>query len=190
MMKREHLSKHPLDDEISHRGLDLFLKSLDGMKLYFYQSDIDEFNQQRNDLDDMVNGGRRELCLHVFKRLLKRVDERVAMVNELLKGEFDFTADEVLVTDPDKLTYRRHAGRSQGAVAEAAQVRPARAQGRQGEQGRHQGAAAAAVSQLRQADAPDRQQRAAGDVPDVDHQRASIRTPPTWPRRRRRISRS
>src|SRR5688500_18019342 len=43
LMKREHLTKHPLDDEISRRGLDLFIKSLDGMKLYFYQSDIDEF---------------------------------------------------------------------------------------------------------------------------------------------------
>ena len=46
LMKKEHLTKHPLDDEISRRALDLFLKSLDGMKLYFYQSDIDEFNQK------------------------------------------------------------------------------------------------------------------------------------------------
>ena len=63
-MKREHLTKHPLDDEISRRGLDLFIKSLDGMKLYFYQSDIDEFNQKQNDLDDMVAGRRRQLRLH------------------------------------------------------------------------------------------------------------------------------
>src|SRR5688500_8387236 len=35
LMRREHLSKHPLDDEISRRGLDLFIQSLDGMKLYF-----------------------------------------------------------------------------------------------------------------------------------------------------------
>ncbi len=47
LMKREHLSKHPLDDEISRRGLQLFIKSLDGMKLYFYQSDIDELTAAR-----------------------------------------------------------------------------------------------------------------------------------------------
>src|SRR6478735_9305155 len=46
LMRREHLSKHPLDDEISRRGLDQFLKSLDSMKLYFYQSDINEFSQK------------------------------------------------------------------------------------------------------------------------------------------------
>ena len=48
MMKREHLTKHPLNDEISQRALDLFLKSIDGRKLYFYQSDVDEFNKRRN----------------------------------------------------------------------------------------------------------------------------------------------
>jgi len=105
MMKREHLSKHPLDDEISRRALDLFLKSLDGRKLYFYQSDVDEFHLRRNDLDDMINTGDVSFAYTVFNRLLKRVDERLATVNQLLAGEFDFTPDEVLIADPDKLTY-------------------------------------------------------------------------------------
>jgi carboxyl-terminal processing protease len=104
-MKREHLTKHPLDNEISRRGIDLFLKSLDGMKLYFYQSDVDEFMQRRDDLDDMVSAGDLTLAYTVFHRLLKRIDERVALANELLSEEFDFTADETLVTDPDKLTF-------------------------------------------------------------------------------------
>jgi carboxyl-terminal processing protease len=105
LMKKEHLTKHELDDEISQRALDLFISSLDGMKLYFYQSDIDEFNQRRKELDDMVLAGDVSFAYTVFNRLLKRVDERVAMVDELLKEDFDFTADESLVTDPDKLAY-------------------------------------------------------------------------------------
>ena len=75
LMKREHLTKHPLDDEISQRALDLFVDSLDGMKLYFYQSDIDEFNQRRKELDDMVLAGDVSFAYTVFNRLLKRVDE-------------------------------------------------------------------------------------------------------------------
>lgn len=105
MMKREHLTKHPLDDEISRRALDLFLKSVDGRKLYFYQSDVDEFHQRRNDLDDMVNAGDVSFAYTVFNRLLKRVDERLTTVNQLLAGQFDFEADEILVSDADKLTY-------------------------------------------------------------------------------------
>jgi len=105
LMKREHLSKHPLDDEISQRGLELFLKSLDNMKLYFYQADVDEFHQKKNELDDLVGAGDINFAYTVFNRLLKRIDERVALVDELLKGDFDFTKEEVLVTDPDKLSF-------------------------------------------------------------------------------------
>jgi len=109
LMKRDHLSKHPLDDEISRRGLDLFIKSLDGMKLYFLQSDIDEFNQKRNDLDDMVLSGDVSFAYTIFNRLLKRIDERVATAKTLLGGEFDLTADETMITDPDKLTFAANA---------------------------------------------------------------------------------
>ena len=105
LMRREHLSKHPLDDEISRRGLDLFIQSLDGMKLYFTQADIDEFNQKKNDLDDMVQAGDVSFAYTVFNRLLKRIDERVILAKELLNSDFDFTADEVFVTDPDKLKH-------------------------------------------------------------------------------------
>ncbi len=107
LMKREHLSKHPLDDEISRRGLELFLKNLDNMKLYFYQADVDEFNEKKNDLDDLVGSGDIHFAYTVFNRLLKRIDERVALVDELLKGDFDFAADDVLITDPEKLSYPR-----------------------------------------------------------------------------------
>jgi carboxyl-terminal processing protease len=105
MMRRDHLTKHPLDDEISRRALDLFLKSLDSRKLYFYQSDVDEFNQRRNDLDDMVSRGDVSFAYVVFNRLLKRIDERLVTINQLLGSQFDFEADEVLVSDSDKLAY-------------------------------------------------------------------------------------
>ena len=57
LLRREHLSKHPLDDEISRRGLDNYLKNLDGMKVYFTQADVDEFMAQREKLDDMIKRG-------------------------------------------------------------------------------------------------------------------------------------
>lgn len=105
LMKREHLSKHPLDDEISRRGLELFIKNLDSMKLYFYQTDIDEFSQKKNELDDMLLAKDVSYAYTIFGRLLQRVDERVALVDELLGQDFDFTADETLITDPDKLAF-------------------------------------------------------------------------------------
>jgi carboxyl-terminal processing protease len=101
----QHLSKHKLDDEISQRALEQFEKKLDAMKFYFYQSDIDEFAKKRNDLDDMVGAGDVSFAYTVFNVFLKRIDERLVTVRELLKENLDFTVDETLVTDPDKLTY-------------------------------------------------------------------------------------
>jgi carboxyl-terminal processing protease len=109
MMKREHLTKHPLDDEISHRALDEFIKSLDPMKLYFYQSDIDEFNQRRNEIDDMINRGDVQFAYDIYRRLLTRIDERLKLIDTLLDGQFDFTTDDVLVTDYEKLTHPANA---------------------------------------------------------------------------------
>jgi len=105
MMKNDHLTKHPLDDEISRRGLDLFIKSIDGRKLYFLQSDIDEFHKRRNDLDDMISQGDVTFAYTVFNRLLKRVDERLVTVNQILDGDLDFEADETMVLDADKIAF-------------------------------------------------------------------------------------
>jgi len=107
LINKDHLTRHPLDDEISHRAMDLFLKSLDPMKLYLYQSDVDELLKNRNDLDDFVNKGDINFAYQAYNRLLERVDERVAMVNEILAKPIDLTADETMKTDPDKLTYPR-----------------------------------------------------------------------------------
>ncbi|ADB18812.1 carboxyl-terminal protease [Pirellula staleyi DSM 6068] len=106
-MKRDHLSQHPLDDEIARRALTLFIKSLDTQKLYFYQTDIDEFAKSRDQIDDQVSTGDISIAYTIFQRLLKRVDERVDMIDALLQENVDFTTDEVLVTDPDKVNYPR-----------------------------------------------------------------------------------
>lgn len=109
LVKREHLSKHPLDDEISQRALHLFIKSLDNRKLYFTQEDIAAFEQNKNELDDLVNAGDVAIAYTVFNKLLLRIDERVAQIDELLKGDFDFTADETLSTDWDKMEFPKDA---------------------------------------------------------------------------------
>ena len=104
LLRKDHLLKRPLDDEISNRAIKAFLRSLDPMKVYFYQSDIDEFMTKRNELDDFVNNGRLNFAYTVFNRLLKRIDERVKLIDELLKRDFDFTIEESIVTDRDALT--------------------------------------------------------------------------------------
>ncbi len=107
LLKSEHLTRHPLDDEISKRCLGTFVKALDPLKMYFLESDIDEFKAQETDLDDLLKKGNVEFPYHVFQRYLRRLEERVKVAVELVHAEHDFTIDEEMVSDPDAATYAR-----------------------------------------------------------------------------------
>ncbi len=107
LMPRHHISSQGLNDTISERALNLYLKSLDPMKLYFYQSDIDEFQTSSKLIDDMVQNGDLSLAYKIFARFIQRVDERVVVALDLLDNDFDFTKDESIVIDPDAATYAR-----------------------------------------------------------------------------------
>lgn len=104
-MHGQHLSKHPLDDEISERAFDQLLKSLDSMKIYFLQSDIDGFKKDRDRLDEFARAGDMNFAIDVFKVFLKRVDERIAQAQELIDEEQDFTINEDLIIDRDAVNY-------------------------------------------------------------------------------------
>ncbi|HAY79971.1 MAG TPA: tail-specific protease [Planctomycetaceae bacterium] len=107
LMGREHLSKHPLDDEISARGLKSFLESLDPMKVYFTAGDIAEFEQKKKEIDEMIQKGDISFAYTIFNRFLERIEQRVATVDQLLKTDLDFTADEEMVIDRDEATYAK-----------------------------------------------------------------------------------
>lgn len=105
LMERQHFSTKRLNDEISQRALDLYLKNLDPMKVYFTKSDIEDFKQSKDMLDDMAKSGNFDLAFKVFKRFLARVDQRVELAVKLADQEHDFTIDEELVTDRDAIEY-------------------------------------------------------------------------------------
>lgn len=105
LLEKHHLSKRPLDDTIARRGLEMFLKTLDPAKIYLRQQDVDEFRQSRDQLDDMLKRGDVSFSYKVFQRYLKRMDERVGRVDEVVKTDFDYTKDEQWVTDPKQINY-------------------------------------------------------------------------------------
>ncbi|MBI1247218.1 tail-specific protease [bacterium] len=106
LLLRDHLSNAALDDTISQRAFDKFLKFWDPLKLYFTQQDVAEFSQNRNLLDDQVRSGNTEFAHKVYDRFIQRTLQRVQTVDKLLADhKFDFDKDEVFVTDGDKATY-------------------------------------------------------------------------------------
>jgi len=103
----QHLSRHPLDQEMSARCLKIFLKMLDPWKVYFYQSDIDTFQRYKSTAAEMAKNGDLSFAYVVFKTFLERIDERVQMADQLLATPLDFAVDEEMLIDKDKITYAR-----------------------------------------------------------------------------------
>ncbi|HEX3997350.1 MAG TPA: carboxy terminal-processing peptidase [Pirellulales bacterium] len=103
----EHLTRHPLDTEISRRCFKEFMKTLDSYKLYFWQSDFDTFKQSQDELASKISHGDIGFSYQVFETLLTRIDERMKLVDNILANadKLDFSTDEEMVTDPDLTTY-------------------------------------------------------------------------------------
>ncbi len=114
-LEREHFLRRPIDDEIAHRWFDIFIESLDPMKVYFLQSDIDTFRQKRDLLDDLVKRGDVSFAYEVFDRFLKRVDSRLPLIDRLLKTPLDFTKPESIVTDREDTTWAANEAEAEDA---------------------------------------------------------------------------
>jgi carboxyl-terminal processing protease len=106
-LRNGHLSRPEIGDEISKRLFARFLKGLDPNKLYFLQSDIDEFKKDETELDDMLLKGDVSFAYRVHKRLVTRIGERLKLIEELIKAPHDFTLKETMSTDADATTYAK-----------------------------------------------------------------------------------
>jgi carboxyl-terminal processing protease len=107
LLQERHLSRRPLDDESARRAFDLYFRALDSAKVYFLQSDIDEFAAMKDQIDDMLIKGDVSLAFSIFDRFIERVDQRVAMAVEMVDQISDFTVDEEIIVDPKLMDYAK-----------------------------------------------------------------------------------
>ncbi len=105
LMDRKHLSQMRLNDEISQRALAQYFETLDPMKLYFFQSDVDQFQAESSRIDDYVREGDVALAKRIFDVFLQRVNERTAVAQKLVDAPHDFTVDESMDRDPKKIAW-------------------------------------------------------------------------------------
>src|SRR5215471_8787434 len=94
MIESNHILQKPIDDAISAKLLDEFVKQLDPQKMYFLQSDIDRFNKFRTELDDLVKAGNLDFATMVFDTFLTRLGERTELAHKLIDAPHDFTIKE------------------------------------------------------------------------------------------------
>jgi carboxyl-terminal processing protease len=108
VMARYHYKALPLDDEMSEKIFDNYLKWLDSEKLYFTQADLGQLAPMRTKLDDAINNENLTLPFQIYNLYQQRFNERMTYARELLKGKFDFTTDESLQLDREKAAWAKN----------------------------------------------------------------------------------
>ena len=97
MLQNSHFARLPFNPELSHRFLDDYLKDLDFQRLYFTQEDVDGFNEKYGDNLHalLLHGSSIPAATEIYRVFQQRVEQRIALSEEMLKGDaFDFTKNE------------------------------------------------------------------------------------------------
>jgi carboxyl-terminal processing protease len=105
LLERGHMARPAINDEIAVKWCDNFIKDLDPGKYYFLKSDVEAFKKDGKTLDDQIRDGNIDFARRVFDRYLERQDERFKTSMDLLDQKHDFTVDEYVSDDPDKIDY-------------------------------------------------------------------------------------
>jgi carboxyl-terminal processing protease len=105
MVTSRHINHPSIDDALSEKMLDRFIKTWDSQKVYFLQSDIDEFETQKHLLDDKILSGDAEFANTVFDRFLTRMIERTERIGAQIDAEHDFSLEESMVRDAKNLPW-------------------------------------------------------------------------------------
>ncbi len=104
-LRHNHLLQKDLDDAISSQVFDKYLELLDGARVFFLASDIEEFEQYRHQLDDALKRGDLKPAFEIFNLYQARLVERFEFLLGLLDSGIDgfgFTADDWVETDREQ----------------------------------------------------------------------------------------
>ncbi|MEZ2221798.1 carboxy terminal-processing peptidase [Rhizobium sp. RCC_161_2] len=93
-LERFHYKPVPLDDALSVKVMNRFIKSLDPDRAIFLQTDIDTFMASSTKIDDAINREDLNIPFSVFNVYEQRVVDRMSYARSLLGQKFDFSVQE------------------------------------------------------------------------------------------------
>ncbi|WP_146371501.1 hypothetical protein [Symmachiella macrocystis] len=95
-LEEAHISRQPLNDELSSKWFQAYFDWLDPRRMYFLQADLAEFRHFEKSLDDAAKQGRFEFPKLVRQRYRRRVKQAATWAEEFLAREQEFTNHEEL----------------------------------------------------------------------------------------------
>lgn len=99
ILSNNHYERVTLDDSLSAEMFNRYLDALDYSRIYFLQSDIQNFEIYRMSFDDDLKVGNLTGCYEMYETFKARFDERYAYLSKRVSEGFDFNSDETFNTD-------------------------------------------------------------------------------------------
>ncbi len=108
VLEKGHYDAKDINDQFSEEVFDNFVESLDPIKRYFLQSDIEDFMVYRSEIDDQILARELEFFSIVYDRLDVRIKEAQTYYPEILDIAFDYSINEEVDVDYENLEYAKN----------------------------------------------------------------------------------
>ncbi|MBL4704227.1 MAG: carboxy terminal-processing peptidase [Flavobacteriales bacterium] len=107
-LQHDHYAPIDIDDSFSEKVFDTYMERLDYGKRFYLQEDIDKFQKDRTKLDDYILQQDFTFFNSLHKVRAKRIGQIENYYTEILSNPFDFTLNDSLETDVDKIAYTKN----------------------------------------------------------------------------------
>lgn len=102
-----HYQAYKINDELSAKAFQQYLKKIDGGKQFLTKQDVKELEVYKSQLDDQMVTGDFALVEKTMTIMKKRLADAEAYRKEFFKKQFDFTTTEKLELDPEKREFAK-----------------------------------------------------------------------------------
>jgi carboxyl-terminal processing protease len=103
---RSHYKKIEIDNELSQKVFDRYLRSLDVNKNFFLAADVANFEKSKDSFDDAIRQGQLDIAYEIYMVNLKRRAERFNYALTLLDKPFDYeVVDDKYYYDREKVAW-------------------------------------------------------------------------------------
>lgn len=102
-----HFLPVQFNDSFSERAFQLYLKRMDVRKQFLTQEDINDLSRFKKEIDNQLATGEYALLDNAILIMSQRIKDTKGYYQEILNKPFDFTLNETIEVDPDKLEWAK-----------------------------------------------------------------------------------
>ena len=107
-LKMLHFAPLEVNDALSEKVFKLYIKRMDAGKKFLIKPDIDELKKYEHSIDDDINNGTFNFFDKSLEIINGRIEEARVYYKDILDKPFDFTKDETVELDADKLSFSKN----------------------------------------------------------------------------------